>query len=119
MSRATLASGALPPHLIRGLESLGFGLKAARVRRGITVREMADKIFVTPRTVVRLEKGDPTVRLGIFVTAAWILGFDRKLWDVFDASRDASGIALDLARLPTRADKGRKRPRPRAAGGEQ
>ena len=45
---------------------------------------MAEHLYVSPGTVVRLETGDATARLGIFLTAAWVLGFDRKLADIFD-----------------------------------
>ncbi len=56
---------------------------------------MAERLYVSPGTVVRLEKGDATVRLGISLTAVWVLGFDRKLADVFDAFKDQLGLRLE------------------------
>lgn len=106
MPKASQAIAGLPPQVLRLLEGLAADLKTARLRRRITVRDMAERLFVSPGTVVRLEKGDATIRLGIFLTAAWVLGFDRKLADVFDALRDESGLKLELAKSPKRADAG-------------
>ena len=111
MPKATRSLAGLPPQVVKLLEGLGADLKTARLRRRIAIRDMAERLYVSPGTVVRLEKGDATVRLGIFLTAAWVLGFDRKLADVFDAFKDQSGLRLELANGPKRSDAGLPRGR--------
>ena len=106
MPKASRAIAGLPPAVERLLKSLASDLKIARLRRHISIRDMAERLYVSPTTVTRMESADPTIRLGIFLTAAWVLGFDRKLEAVFDALKDETGARLSIAELPKRSDAG-------------
>ncbi|MFT4034599.1 MAG: helix-turn-helix transcriptional regulator [Patulibacter sp.] len=63
-SRRTLQAAAL----------LGLQVKQARVARSWSVRELAERVGASPPTITKVERGDPTVGLGIALEAAVILG---------------------------------------------
>ena len=63
---------------------------------------LAERIGVGRRTVARLEKGDPGVALGVFLTALWVLGLWETAGGLADPSSDKVGEFLDKQRLPKR-----------------
>lgn len=102
MSKRTRANRALPAKVAEGLERLGHDLAVARKRRQISMRDMADRMMVSVDTVQRLEKGDPGVGLGVFGTALWVLGLDRRLPDLVVPESDPVGQQYSLENLPQR-----------------
>lgn len=48
----------------------------------------------------RLEKGAPTVGIGIVAGALWILGLDRHLDDIVTPESDMAGLHEDIKNLP-------------------
>lgn len=55
-------------------ELLGVEVRQARIERRWPIRELAERAGVTPRTVVRVEKGDPAVGIGIAFDLAVLCG---------------------------------------------
>ena len=47
-----------------------------------------------------LEKGDPSVGLGVYAMALFGLGFGDPPGNIIDVSRDDTGLMLDEERLP-------------------
>lgn len=92
----------LPPDLIRTLAQLGEQIRIARKRRAITMEDMAARMFVTRKTLARLEKGDPGVSMAVFASALWVLGIGKDLLDVASPERDTVGIFHERQRLPKR-----------------
>ena len=43
------------------LQQVGKNIKIARMRRNITIQELANRVHVDERTISRLEKGDPSI----------------------------------------------------------
>ena len=62
-----------------------------------------------PPVEQRLEKGDPTVGIGIVAGALWILGLDRRLGDLVAPESDTTGLQEDINNLPRDFRKTRKR----------
>lgn len=92
---------------------LGQQIKAARVARGWTATELAERIGVDRRTVAALEAGDPAVSIGNVFNAADILGvplFGAE--DRADLARLRREGRDRLALLPTRVSKPRTRAEP-------
>ncbi len=56
------------------METLGLRLKEARIRSRQTQDELGARIGVSRQTLARMEKGDPTVSIGNWITASSILG---------------------------------------------
>jgi len=67
------------PRYGRLAEGLGERIRTARMRRRLTVTEMAERMGVTRPTLNRLEHGDLAVGLGVLVRALGVLGLDDDL----------------------------------------
>jgi DNA-binding XRE family transcriptional regulator len=92
----------LPPKLRRSLAKFGSDLALARRKRHVTTAMMAERLGVAKTTYARVERGDPTVAMGVYAMALFVLGFGEALGDIVDASRDEQGLLLDAQRVPRR-----------------
>ena len=90
----------LPTAALQDMKMLGSGFKIARIRRRISVRSMAERMDVSPDTVVRLERGDPGIAIGVISKATAVLGLGSRLGVLVEPTRDTVGQALELSRLP-------------------
>ena len=93
----------MPPELEDVVLELGRRIRAARLKRNWTLSDVAERIGVTPVTLGRLEKGDPSVGVGIFVTADWVLRLVREFNDFLTAENDEVGRGLEARRSRLRA----------------
>lgn len=74
MPRRSQALDALPPAVLAQLRQLGEHLAIARKRRLEPRRVWAQRLGVSEPTLMRMEKGDPAVSLGVYATALWLIG---------------------------------------------
>ena len=86
----------------RALKRLGSDLKNARRRRRIKAALMAERVGVTRTTLDRMEKGSPTVGMGIYATAIYSLAPEKleALATIF--TDDTLGQAILDRDLPKR-----------------
>jgi len=84
------------------ISRLGERIRIARKRRRITMKEMASRMFVSRKTLARLEKGDSGIFLAVFVSALWVLGLDKDIRDLALPELDQVGIFNEHKRLPER-----------------
>jgi len=109
----TKANEALPRAARHALRKLGEDIAMARKKRRISTTSMAQRAFISRGTLHRLERGDPSVSMGVYATVLALLGFAERLGQLADRSEDALGLDLDEARLPKRVATPRSRtPRP-------
>ena len=94
--------GSMPLPAANALRKLGRDFAIARRKRGISTSDMAARLFVTRDTLWRFERGDPTVALGTFATAAFVLNLHDRLANLATPASDDLGLALDERRLPQR-----------------
>jgi transcriptional regulator with XRE-family HTH domain len=88
-----------PPFAVeRALKTLGSNLRTARIRRKLTLEEVAQKIGVSRRILGDMEKGKPSTAIGVYVAALWALDLLGHLSPVADPTKDTEGLALALAR---------------------
>jgi len=88
-----------PPFAVeRTLKTLGANLRTARVRRKLTLEEVAQKIGVSRRIISDAEKGKPSTAIAIYAATLWALDLLDHLSSVADPAKDAEGLALALAR---------------------
>ena len=92
----------LPPKIRRSLTKFGMDLALARRKRRLTSAMMCERLGVSKSTYVRVEKGDPTVSMGVYAMALFVLGFGDTFADLVDARRDEQGLLLDAERVPKR-----------------
>jgi transcriptional regulator with XRE-family HTH domain len=77
-------------------ELLGSQVREARVGRRWTVRELAERTGVSTSTLQKVERGDPSVTLGVAFDAAALVGVPLF---VEDRSRLAAELATRRDRL--------------------
>ena len=92
----------------RALRQLGENLKTARLKRRIAIKDFADRVGVSDRTIMRLEKGDDGVSTGTLAMACLVLGEIDRVSDLLDPASDDTGLLLDRNALPKRIE-GRRR----------
>ncbi len=95
----------LPMEIVEQVSQVGSRIRIARKRRRISSAELAAKMFVSRKTLFRLENGDPGVSLGILASALWALGLDRELSAIADPAQDKIGIFHERRNLPERIRK--------------
>jgi transcriptional regulator with XRE-family HTH domain len=100
----------LPLPVRRALRKLGRDIRDARLRRRIPAAVVAGRASISRTTLVKLEKGEPGVSIGIFATVLFVLGMSDRLIELADIRRDEHGLALDEERLPKRIRPKRRRP---------
>lgn len=61
---------------------------------------MAERVFITRTTLLKAERGDPGVSLGVYATILFVLGLAGRLAAVADIRADDVGLRLDEERLP-------------------
>ena len=92
----------LPARVRRSLAKLGKDLRDARRKRHLTVEMMVERVGVSKGTYLKIEKGDPSVSMGVYAMALFTLGFSNALEEIADSRGDDTGMLLDSSRLPQR-----------------
>jgi transcriptional regulator with XRE-family HTH domain len=71
----------LSPVLAQELHILGLYLRTLRKKQNMTIKDLGERIGADRRTVSKIEKGDPSVSLEIFIAYLHILGLARGISD--------------------------------------
>jgi transcriptional regulator with XRE-family HTH domain len=100
--------GGLPAEVADRVKELGYRLRLARARRGMSIAELAPKAGINRNTLNALELGKPGVAIGAYVTVLWALGLDRTLEAVAHPDADTHGKTLEASRRPARVRKSQK-----------
>lgn len=61
------------------MKILGEQIKLARLRRNLSIAQVADRATCSPLTVSRIEKGAPTVAIGIYARVLFALQLEDDL----------------------------------------
>ena len=85
------------------LETTGKQIRKARLRRNLTVNEVAERAGTTAVTVLNVEKGLPSVSIGKVAAVLEVLGLEKDL--LFIAASDPKGRELQDENLPKRLRK--------------
>lgn len=95
---------AAPPYPVENaLKKLGANLRTARLRRNLTIGEVAEKIGAGPRAVSGAEKGKASTGIAVYVALLWAFDLLDQFADVADPGKDEEGHALSLASERSRA----------------
>lgn len=108
MSKRPVAVETMPASVLAHLRELGENLAIARKRRCETIKAWAQRIGVSEPTLMRMERGDPSVSMGVYATALWLMGRDQALAAVAAPEHDMG--ALEQAVRVAKARAVRKRP---------
>ena len=89
----------LPRKLEQKLQTAGEQIKLARLRRNLSMEQVAERATCSLLTLSRIEKGAPTVSMGIYLRVLYALQLDDDI--LLLAKEDKLGRALqDLALKP-------------------
>ena len=91
-----------PIPIQKALRQLGKNISNARRRRRIAMELMSERAGFSRITLSKIEKGDPTVCMGSYASALFVLGMIDHLEGIADASYDIVGRELEEERLPKR-----------------
>jgi transcriptional regulator with XRE-family HTH domain len=92
----------VPIPVKKALRKLGKDISDARRRRRVTMELMAERAGFSRITLAKIEKGAPSVSMGAYASALFVLGMVDHLQDLADASRDMTGRELEEENLPKR-----------------
>jgi transcriptional regulator with XRE-family HTH domain len=104
MTKANLLRTTPPLEVETALQRLGANLKSARLRRNLTVAQVAEKIGTGPRAVADAEKGKPATAVATYFALLWAYDLLQQTDPLAAPGTDDVGHAL--------ADR-RERARPR------
>lgn len=106
----------------RALKTLGENLRLARLKREMSVDDMAERMGVNRKTLMKLESGSGGVSIGALAMAMTVLGEAHRLEALVDPGTDGTGLLADRTtyrraprrRRPTGEPKGDAAPVARA-----
>ena len=98
MAKSTMGTK-LPRKLEQKMQVAGEHIRLARLRRNLSVAQVAERATCSPLTVSRIEKGVPTVAIGIYLRVLYALQLDDHILSL--AKDDELGRALqDMNMIP-------------------
>ena len=90
----------LPRKLEQKMSVVVEQIKLARLRRNLSVAQVAERATCSPLTVSRIEKGAPIVAFGIYLRVLYALQLDDDI--LWSAKEDKLGNTLQDLILKTR-----------------
>ena len=96
----TTATNTLPRAARQALVKLGEDIAVAHKKRRISTVSMAERAFISRGTLYKVERGHPSVSMGVYATVLAVLGLVDRLGDVADRRDDQLGLDIDEDRLP-------------------
>src|SRR5258707_15800203 len=100
--RTSRLSVVLPIPVRGALRKLGRDIRDARRRRRIPAAIAAQRASISRTTLVKIEKGDPGVAIGIYATGLFGLGMADRLGDLAAPKKEPGGLQLEEENLPRR-----------------
>lgn len=96
MPRSSSAIQSLPAASATALRKLGADLGTARKRRRQSLKDWAARLQVSIPTLMKMEKGDPTVSMGVYATALWMINRHEILATAADPKEDLGALEADV-----------------------
>jgi transcriptional regulator with XRE-family HTH domain len=107
MPRLSKIAESPPAAVESALKRLGSNIRRARLRRGIRLEDLAERIGVSRFALADAEKGKPTTSIVVYAGALWALGLLESLHTAADPDRDAEGKAFERMRNPRKGHLGK------------
>jgi transcriptional regulator with XRE-family HTH domain len=84
-----------PPFAVEdAVRKLGANIRTARLRRNLTMADVAAKLGVSRRVIAEVENGKVTTAIGTYVGMLWAMDLMNSLDQVADPKADEEGLAL-------------------------
>lgn len=102
MAKLNQLTNAPPFAVEQAIRRLGENLRTARLRRNLTIEEVAETIGTGRRAVADAEHGKVTSGVVNYVALLWAYGLLDDLEEVGDPLQDAEGLSLLDGRVRAR-----------------
>lgn len=103
MARKNTLTSAPPYAVEQVLHRLGANLRTARLRRNLTIEDVAEKIGTGRRAVMDAEKGKSSTSSAVYVALLWTYDLLDEFRDIADPALDEEGLNLSLSKERARA----------------
>jgi transcriptional regulator with XRE-family HTH domain len=90
----------MPRKLETNLQTVGEQIRLARLLRNLSVAQIAERASCSPLTIGRIEKGAPTVAIGIYLRVLYALQLEDDI--LLLAQQDELGRAIQDLNLKKR-----------------
>lgn len=107
----------LPLPVRKALRKLGADIRLARRRRRLPQALLAERAMVSHVTMIKVERGDPSVSMGIYATVLFLLGMADRVGRLAEPGEDETGLAIEEEHIPERIHL-KSRGRSRSSGSE-
>jgi hypothetical protein len=102
MPQVASALQTMPYAASAALQKLGADLATARKRRKQSLRAWAVRLDISVPTLMKMEKGDAGVSIGVYARALWIIGRHEALGLVADPKEDAAALENEVSEAAQR-----------------
>ena len=102
MSKSKRVVASLPQVAATALRQLGENIAIARVRRKESRPTWAQRIGVSVPTLIRLEKGDPSVSMATYASALWLIGRVQALAELAAPESDMGALEVEVRKAQRR-----------------
>ena len=83
-----------PPYPVeQAAKQLGANLRTARLRRNLTIADVAEKIGVGTRALCTAEQGKISTGIGVYIALLWVYDLLGPAMELADPDKDATGLA--------------------------
>ena len=103
MARKNTLTAAPPYAVEKALKRLGANLRTARLRRNLTIEDVAEKIGTGRRAAMDAEKGKGSTSAAVYIALLWAYDLLGQMNDIADPALDEEGLALSLSKDRARA----------------
>ncbi len=95
-----------PPYAVeQALKRFGGNLRTARLRRNLTIEDVAGKIGTGRHSIIAAEKGKPSTSAAVYIALLWTYDLLGPMDTLADPATDEEGLALSMRRKRARAEK--------------
>ena len=102
MPRQKTAPSDYPQAVLKQIEQLAQNIVIARKRRGESQAQWAKKLGISQPTMVRIERGDPSVAMASYVMCMWLINPAAALADLITPATDHGALEKEVARVRVR-----------------
>lgn len=88
--------------MLQQIEQLAQNIAIARKRRGESQAQWAQKLGISQPTMVRIERGDPSVAMASYVMCMWLINPNAGLADLIAPQHDHTALEKEVARVKSK-----------------
>ena len=84
-----------PPYPVeQAVKQLGANLRTARLRRNLTLAEVAEKIGTGTRAIRNAEQGKVSTGIGVYIALLWVYDLLGPAMELAGPDKDDTGLAF-------------------------